>query len=76
MGQQEVLTMLKELRKINDDWHSLAYVKDEMVRRKFTNGAIKGLGSDLRQLCAFKQVDIKIHQIDSWNQIVVYMYRI
>ena len=71
MGQLEVLQVLKEANK----WVTMTEVKARLELKGITNGALKGLCSDLRRLCACNLIDIKLKMVDKFNTIPIYKYK-
>ncbi len=60
MGINNVLEALQELEKSRPtEWFTVAEVKEELVRKGFSNGSVQKAFSHLLKLSMFKLVDMK-----------------
>lgn len=59
MGQQEVYQVLLELRKKSNKWYTTKQIKERMFKQGFSDGYVRGVGSDLLRLAIFKLIKVK-----------------
>jgi tyrosine-protein phosphatase YwqE len=68
MGQEEALEALKQLRKVNSDWHNLKDITEKLKLMKCTSGQIKGLSTDLIKLANKRMIECRLNIIlGNWN---------
>lgn len=69
MGQQDVLQYLQEQRKQNDSWFRVCEIKEALESKGFSNGAIKAIGKQVRQLVLYDIIEFK--GVGIWNHYKV-----
>jgi hypothetical protein len=68
MGQEEALEVLKQLRKVNSEWHNLKEIVEKLKEMKCTPGQIKGISSDLIKLANKRMIECRFNIVlGNWN---------